>query len=91
MGKRVIAIRSLYEKEDTRLKDKVVVPCQYMDKAGKIRYKEIKVTEAEKRTIECLAMRLFMEHRRVVHKTKRDEGRVELSAYLLVGNPKDAE
>lgn len=83
--KTVIGIRSVYTAGDERLERKVIVPCAYADKTGTIRLKDVKLTEAEKRTIEALAMRLFIEHKKVIHKTTQPDGAKELSAFLLVG------
>lgn len=86
MAKRVIAIKGLYDRKDERLTRKVSVPCAYADKAGIIRSKEVRMSEAEKRTIEAIAMRLFLEHRKVVKSKKQDDGRVLLSAAILIGD-----
>ena len=85
MKQRIIGIKSLYDTADERLKAKAVVPCSYVAKDGTIGKTDVVLTEAEKRTIEALAMRLFIEHKKVVKKSKTDDGRVQLSAFLIVG------
>lgn len=85
MSNKAIAIRCLYYEDDERLKERVAVPCNYADASGCLRHKVVRLTEAEKRTIEALAMRLFMEHNKVLTKTRCGDGTVELSAYLQIG------
>ena len=85
MAKRVVAIRARFKDDDARLTEKVLVPVHYLDKNGKIRYKEVRLTGAEKRVIESLAMLLFIEHKKVVKISHLEDGMTELSAALHIG------
>ena len=82
--KKTYGIKAVYDREDERLRRKVEVRCQYVDKGGVVRANTVRVTEAEKWVIESIAMRLFLDHRRVIAK-KKDGDRVELTGVVTIG------
>ena len=84
MKERRFAIASVYNDCDDRLKNKVEVPCTYVDGKGNKRSKVVKVTEAEKFLIESIAMRLFLDRKRYIKKEKLDGGYVRFVATLSV-------
>lgn len=80
-----IGITYTFKKEDKRLKETADVICAYADKAGDIRHKTVSVTLAEKQLIESIAMRLFLEHKRIIRKLPEGEdGKVALQSVICV-------
>ena len=80
-----IGITCVFKKGDERLKEKADIICSYADKNGEIRYKTVSVTLAEKQLIESVAMRLFLEHKKVVRKLPEGEdGKVALQSVICV-------
>ena len=80
-----IGITCTFKKEDSQLKETKDIICTYADKQGNIRHKTVSVTLAEKQLIESIAMRLFMEHKKVVRKLPEGEdGRVVLQSVICV-------
>lgn len=86
-SKRTIGIRSIYDEGDSRLTEKVEIPIAYADKRGEVRHKTVRVTLAEKWVIESIAMRLFADHKKVVHKERmRETGKVGVSAWVTIAD-----
>lgn len=82
-----IGISCIYEKDDSRLKDKVDIHVQYAGKGimkNKICHKTVSVTEAEKAVIESIAMRLFMEHRKFIKQIETEDGKVKLQGVIAI-------
>lgn len=79
-----VGIASIYDAEDPRLRTVVKIPCAYVDKKGVVRHKTARVTEAEKWVIESIAMRLFLDHKKVLHKEKTPEGKVKLTGHITI-------
>ena len=74
-----IGITCVFKNTDKRLTEKTDVICSYADRNGAIRHKTVSVTLAEKLVIESIAMRLFLDHKRVVQKLPEGEdGKVAL-------------
>ena len=89
MLKQAVGISVVYDENDPRLKNKVEIHCNVVDKTGIVRHKSVKVTEAEKWVIESIAMRLFIDHKKVVKKDKTDKGKVRLTGCVNEGNYHD--
>lgn len=85
MKEKVIGISCIYGENDERLKEKTPITCRLVDRGGITRTKVVKVTEAEKWLIESLAMRLFLEHRKVCVKTKEGDGKIRLTGVVKIG------
>lgn len=80
-----IGITCTFKKADSRLKETKDIICAYADKQGNIRHKTVSVTLAEKQLIESIAMRLFIEHKKVVRKLPEGEdGKVVLQSVICV-------
>ena len=76
--KKPIGIGCEFDREDDRLVKLVPVHCTYVDRKGMIQKRTVMVTDAEKYVIESIAMRLFIDHRKVVKKEKTVDGKVRL-------------
>ena len=80
-----IGITCTYDADDARLKTKEEIHCQYVGHDGSMKHKTVSVTLAEKQVIECIAMRLFLDHKRVVKKDRKSVlGKVKLTGVVLV-------
>lgn len=79
-----VGIGAVYDADDPRLRAVVKIPCAYVDKKGVVRHKTARVTEAERWVIESIAMRLFLDHKKVLHKEKTPEGKVKLTGYITI-------
>ena len=88
MRPKVIGIRCSFSNEDARTKDKVMVPVKYVDENGVVRAKEVSLTQAEKSVVESIAMRLLMDYKRLIRKTKTDDGRIVYEGMIIVGSEK---
>lgn len=84
MKEKKVQIASIYNPDDCRLTKKVEIPCAYIDKKGLRRIKNVKVTEAEKYLVECIAMRLFIEHKNIIRKEKLSDTATRLVASIAV-------
>lgn len=80
-----IGITYTFKNGDKRLTEKTDIICNYADKHGNISHRTVSVTLAEKQLIESIAMRLFMEHKKVVRKLPEGEdGRITLQSVICV-------
>lgn len=83
-----IGIACSYDENDPRLKNKVEIHCSYAGKGimkNRICHKTVSVTEAEKAVIESIAMRLFLDHKKVVRRVpSKKEGMVTLQGVICV-------
>ena len=87
-----IGITCNYKKGDNELTEKKDIICAYADKKGNVRHKTVSVTLAEKRLIESIAMRLFLDHKKVVRKLPEGEdGRVSMQGVIYVNVWDDLE
>lgn len=90
--RRPIGITCTFDKKDNRLQEKKDIICNYADKQGKLRHKTVSVTLAEKQLIESIAMRLFIEHKKVVRKLPEGEdGKVVLQSVICIDVWEDLE
>ena len=65
----VIGVKCSFPTDDPRLTNKVDIHVAYAGKGlfkNKVCHKTVSLTEAEKAVIESIAMRLFLEHKKVV-------------------------
>ena len=84
---RPIGISNIYEKGDARLTEKVEIHCKYAGKGifkNKICHKTVSVTKAEKEVIEAIAMRLFLDHKKVVMTEDTEDGKVKVVGVIAV-------
>ncbi|MBO4719029.1 MAG: hypothetical protein J5658_04045 [Prevotella sp.] len=51
---------------------------------NRVCHKTVTVTEAEKAVIESIAMRLFLDHKKVIQTTKDADGKVHLTGVIAV-------
>lgn len=82
-----IGISCTYEKDDPRLTEKVDIHVQYVGSGvmkNRVCHKTVSVTEAEKAVIESIAMRLFLDHRKVVKQVKTEDGKIRLTGCIAV-------
>lgn len=82
-----IGITCTYDKGDSRLTDTVDIHCAYAGKGimkNRVCHKTVTVTEAEKAVIESIAMRLFLDHKKVIQTTKDADGKVHLTGVIAV-------
>lgn len=85
MKEKRVGISCVYGRNDERLREKTEVACRYIDRGGEQRTKVVRVTAAEKWVIESLAMRLFLDHRKVVKKERADDGKIRLTGVIKIG------
>ena len=82
-----IGVTCIYDKKDVRLTNKVDIHVQYIGtglRKNKVLHKTVSVTEAEKAVIESIAMRLFLEHRKVVKRIDSPDGKVRMQGVIAV-------
>lgn len=82
-----VGISCTYEKGDRRLTDTVDIHCAYAGRGimkNKVCHKTVTVTEAEKAVIESIAMRLFLDHKKVIQKSETKDGKVQLTGVIAV-------
>lgn len=82
-----IGISCTYDKADERLKNTVDIHVAYAGRGilrKKICHKTVSVTEAEKAVIESIAMRLFLEHKKIIKTINKEDGKVTLQGVIAV-------
>ena len=82
-----IGITCTFEKGDERLKNKVDIHCAYAGKGilrNRVCHTTVSVTEAEKAVIESIAMRLFLDHKKVIQASETKDGKVQLTGVIAV-------
>lgn len=82
-----IGITCTFDKDDPRLTDTVDIHCAYAGKGimkNRVCHKTVTVTEAEKAVIESIAMRLFLDHKKVVKRVEGKDGKVQLTGVIAV-------
>ena len=83
-----IGVGVIFKDSDPRLYNKVDIHVQYAGKGlfkGKVCHKTVSVTEAEKAVIESIAMRLFLEHKKIVRRVPcKKDGCIELQGLIAV-------
>lgn len=85
MSGKKYGISCIYGENDDRLREKTEVVCRYVDRGGEQRTRTVRVTAAERWVIESLAMRLFLDHRKVVKKEKSGDGKIRLTGVVTIG------
>ena len=82
-----IGITCIYDKEDIRLKNKEDIHCSYVGSGickNKVLHKTVSVTQAEKAVIESIAMRLFLDHKKIIKVEERPDGKVAVRGIIAV-------
>lgn len=82
-----VGITCTFEKGDERLTNTVDIHCAYAGRGilkKKVCHKTVTVTEAEKAVIESIAMRLFLDHKKVIQKAETKDGKVQLTGVIAV-------
>ena len=82
-----IGISCVYDKDDPRLIKKVDIHIAYAGSGlakNKVLHKTVSVTEAEKAVIESIAMRLFLDHKKLITQEETDKGKIKVTGVIAV-------
>ena len=84
MSEKTIGIATMFDRKDERLRNKVEIPCTYVNRKGEVVRRTVLATEAEKFMVEAIAMRLFLDRKKFIRREKLGGGIVRMSATVTL-------
>lgn len=84
---RPIGISCLYDKDDPRLTVTEDIKIAYVGRGimhNRTCHKTVSVTKAEKAVIESIAMRLFLDHKKLITQEETPDGKVKVTGVIAV-------